>query len=190
MAEEPAPEGRAAYVVSQLYYYVAAVIGVGFVIGGAIAALFGVREMILPREFETVRDGLRNVLHGLAFALPGLALMWSHLREARRREGEPFAEAFWGGTLYFHLVALVAIAFVLVGVSGILHSLVDLVLPSCDASRGVTFGPEGAAGDCYPTATEALRQMLDFAIVLLVAGPAFWWHLRRGRRSVGPARPD
>lgn len=186
MAEEPAAQGRFAYVVSQLYYYVAAVIGVGFVIGGAIAALFGVREMVLPREFETVRDGLRNVLHGLAFALPGLALVWSHLREARRREGEPFAEAFWGGTLYFHLVALVAVVFVLVGVSGILHSLVDLILPSCEPRGTATFTPEGVVGDCYPTATEALRQMLDFAIVLLVAVPAFWWHLRRGRRSVRP----
>ncbi|HEX6208715.1 MAG TPA: DUF5671 domain-containing protein [Actinomycetota bacterium] len=174
MAEERRAEGRAAYVISQLYYYVAAVIGVALLIGGAVAALFGLREIVLPREWESTEGGIRTMLTGAAFALPGLALLWTHLREARRREGLPFSGTFWGASLYFHLVALIALGFVLIGTTGILVSLVDVV-----------YRPSAGPGLFRPSRSEALRQMLDFAIFVVVAGPVFWWHLGRGRRAVG-----
>lgn len=189
MSEEPAgprvDEGKGAYVLSQLYYYVVAVIGVGLLIGGAVAALFGLRELAFPREFESVRGAVQTMLNGAAFALAGLTLVWTHLREARRREGGPFTEVFWGSSLYYHLVALISLVFVLIGTIGILTSLVDLAVSPC---------PEPPAGGdvfdwCDPQ--EVGRQILDFAIFLVVAGPVFWWHLRQGRRATGrPSEPS
>jgi hypothetical protein len=41
--------------------------------------------------------------------------------------------------------------------------------------------------ECYPSTSEALRSALDAGIVAVVAGAAWLWHLRRGRRIVdGP----
>jgi len=185
---DPAAEGKGAYVLSQLYYYAAAVVGVGLLIGGGIAALMGVRTLVLPEEFEQARDGVRGLLIGLCFLLPGAALLWWHLREARRREGGPATDAFWGTSLYFHLVALVALAFVLIGTIGILISAVDAALPRC------FLPPEGVTSmllsECSPSREDAARMALNFAIVLIVGGPVFWWHLRQGRRLTGPAQPD
>ena len=177
------PEGKSAYVLSQLYYYVVAVIGVGLLIGGGVAALFGLRAIVFPRELETVRDGIRTLLFGAAFALPGIALLWTHLREARRREGGPFTEAFWGSSLYYYLVAVISLVFVLIGTIGILASFVDLAVSPCPASRGGDI-----VGWCGPE--EVGRRIVDFAIFLVVGGPVFWWHLRQGRRLTGPAQPD
>ena len=177
MATERAPEGRAAWVLSQLYYYAAAVIGIGFLMAGAVSALFGLRSLGVPAPFDSVRDAVREILGGLAFLLPGAVLLWTHLREARRREGGPLTGVFWGASLYFHAVSLVALAFLLVGTIGILHSLVDLVLPACHE------------GGCYPSPAEAGRQIVDFAIFLVVGGPVFWWHLRQGRRLTSPVQP-
>jgi hypothetical protein len=174
------PDGRGAFVISQLYYYVAAVIGVGLVLGGAIATLFGVREMVLPRSGETLRDGVRSVLQGLVFALPGALLLWSHLREAARREESPAAVVFWGRALYFHLVALVALVFVLIGTVGALGGLVDLAAPLCPPEV-VENGFRVQEG-CFPRPAEAARQVVDMAIFIVVAVPVWWWHLRQGRR--------
>ena len=187
----PEEEGKGAYVISQLYYYGAAVIGVAFLLGGAIAGLLGLRTLVLPREFQTVRDGVRGLLNGVAFALPGLALAWWHLREARRRDGGPFTDAFWGSSLYFHLVSLVALGFVLVGTIGVLTALVDLAVPHCFSDQAiweVTVGGETttqALRECYPSASEAARSTLDFALVLAVGAPVFLWHLREGRKLTG-----
>lgn len=200
MAAERSPEGRAAWVLSQLYYYAAAVVGVGLLIGGGIAALMGVRTLVLPEEFEQARDGVRGLLIGLCFVLAGAALLWWHLREARRREHAPTTAAFWGTSLYFHLVALVALAFVLIGTIGILISAVDAAVPRCFGGEvvpaepgGVTVeeAPHGSAtfSECYPTGEDAGRQALNFGIVLLVGGPVYWWHLRQGRRIFGAAPP-
>lgn len=202
MTEAPAaspPPGRAAHVISQVYYYVAAVIGFGLFMGGAIAALFGVRELVLPGEVETVRGGVRTILHGLSFALPGLALMWWHLRQARHREDLPAAPVFWGRALYFHLMALVALIFVLIGGVGLLFNLADAATSACPVVRPhvetTPVAPPGAAGVrvespfpfCYPSAENSLRSAVDSAIFLIVAGPVFWWHLRQGRRLTAPA---
>jgi alpha-beta hydrolase superfamily lysophospholipase len=54
--EQRATSGRAAYVISQLYYYVATVVGVGLLLGGLIASLLAARN-------------------GLAFALPGAVVL-------------------------------------------------------------------------------------------------------------------
>jgi hypothetical protein len=198
---EPAPS-RAAYVISQLYYYVAAVIGVGLLLGGLIALLFAVRTLVLPREFEEARDGLRGMLHALAFAIPGAALLWWNLREARRGEGASPPPVFWGRALYFYLVSLVALGFVVGGSVAVLSTGADAAIPHCD--QGV--GPIEAPGEpphgvdetsavigpgaptfrsCYPTPAEAARNALDGAIFLIAAGPVLWWHLRQGRRTVG-----
>jgi Domain of unknown function (DUF5671) len=184
----PAPSGstesRAAYVIAQLYYYVAAVVGVGFVIGGLIAFLFGVRTLAFPGEFETTREGVRRMLQGLAFLLPGLVVLWWHLREARRREARMTGTAFWGSSLYYHGVSLVALFFVLGGAAGILISVVDAVLPSCFMPGGgelVTIEER-----CFPTAAEAGRNAFNAAIFIIAAGPVMWWHLRQGRRTTAP----
>lgn len=184
------PEGRAAHVISQVYYYVAAVIGFGLFLGGAIGALFGVRELVLPREYETVRDGIRTVLHGLSFALPGLALMWWHLRQARSREDRPATTAFWGRALYFHLMALVALIFVLIGGVGLLFNLGDAATACEDVRVGaIDVSVTGVVEDlspivppCYSPREDDLRSAVDSSIFLIVAGPVFWWHLRQGRR--------
>ena len=164
-------------MISQLYHYVAAVVGVGMLLGGTIAALFGLREILLPRVGESAGGGVRSLLQGLVFALPGLALVWGHLREARRREGAPVAPAFWGRSLYFHLVALVALVFLLIGTVGVLGGLVDLAAPLCPPSELVS-----QVNGCVPTAAEAGRQILDMSIVAAVGGPVWWWHLRQGGR--------
>jgi hypothetical protein len=184
-------ESRAAYVISQLYYYVAAVVGVGFVIGGLIALLLGVRTLVFPDEFETTRDGVRGMLQGLGFALPGLAVLWWHLREARRRETRMAGPAFWGSSLYYHGVALVALFFVFGGTVGILMSLVDAVLPSCFSPEVTIPHPpdpgETLRSECYPTAAQAGRSAFNAAIFVIAAGPIMWWHLRQGRRLTAPA---
>jgi hypothetical protein len=178
------PDGRGAFVISQLYYYVVAVIGVGLVIGGAIAALFGVREMAFPRAGEAVREGVRSLLQGLVFAGPGAALVWSHLRAARRREGGPAVPAFWGRALYFHLVALVALVFALIGTVGALGGMVDLAAPLCPP--GVLENGVPVQEGCFPTPAEAGRQIADMSIFVVVAAPVWWWHLREGRRATQP----
>ena len=204
MSQAPAPakpEGRAAHVISQIYYYVAAVIGFGLFLGGAIGALFGVRELVLPREFDSVRGGVRTILHGLSVALPGIALIWWHLRQASSREDRPTTSAFWGRSLYFHLMALVALGFVLIGGIGVLFNLGDAAL-GCEGSPEHAYfttehpPPEGygtfvepgtmQVEFCHPSREEALRNAVDSAIFLIVAAPVFWWHLRQGRRLTAP----
>ncbi|HUF57942.1 MAG TPA: hypothetical protein VMR89_00395, partial [Actinomycetota bacterium] len=126
--------------------------------------------------------------------------------------GGRVSRAPWGGVLYFHLVALISIAIALGGVVAALHGLRDAVVPFCYESPGSSGGP--LAGDptfdqispippielladfdpellrseeCYPSTSEALRSASDGGIVVSVAGAAWVWHLRRGRRAVdGP----
>jgi hypothetical protein len=185
---EPGP-GRAAHVIAQLYYYVVAAIGVAFVLGGVIGALFGVRALVLPNEFQEPRDAIRTMLHGFAFALPGALLLWWHLREARRGEGRVVAPSFWGRSLYFHLVAFVGLWFAVGGVITALNAAVDGAVPSC-------FGVEGPAvpgeleAECYPQPADAARQAVDGGIFVLAAGPVWWWHLRQGRRATQRVRPE
>ncbi|MGH2724993.1 MAG: DUF5671 domain-containing protein [Actinomycetota bacterium] len=196
----PAP-GRGAYVISQLYHYVAAVIGVGLLLGGLIAFLFAVRTLVLPREFEEARDGLRGMLHALAFAIPGALVLWWNLREARRGEAASPPAVFWGRALYFYMVSLVALGFVLGGSVAVLSAGADAAIPHCDRAV-VPLGPpevaeqgiapaevELEAGErhCFPTPREAARDALDGAIFLVAGGPVLWWHLRQGRRAVGRA---
>jgi hypothetical protein len=185
---EPAPlgstESRAAYVIAQLYYYVAAVVGVGFVIGGLIGFLSGVRTLVFPGEFETTREGVRQMLQGLAFVLPGLTVLWWHLREARRREARMTGTAFWGSSLYYHGVALLALFFVLGGTVGVLMAAADAALPSCFMPGGGEF--VAIEERCFPTPTEAGRNAFNAAIFVIAAGPVMWWHLRQGRRATAP----
>ena len=127
------------------------------------------------------------------------------------------SQASWGGVLYFHLVALIALLIALGGTVATLHSLRDSVMPLCYELRdigvppvegpvsGIEFEGEGSPivipdvpidvdspllaqqEECYPSTSEALRSALDAGIVALVAGAAWLWHLRRGRRTVdGP----
>jgi hypothetical protein len=153
-------------------------------------------------------DTARSFLGALAFAIPGALVLAWHLREARRREDGRASRAPWGGVLYFHLVALVSILIALGGVVAALHGLRDAVVPFCYESSSFYEGP--LAGDptfdggspippielpadfdpellrseeCYPSTSEALRSALDGGIVASVAGAAWFWHLRRGRRA-------
>lgn len=190
---EPEP-GRAAHTISQLYYYVVAAVGVAFVLGGVIGLLFGVRTLVLPREFEESRDAVRTMLHSLPFLLTGLALAWWHVGEARRREDKPVAPAFWGRSLYFHLVAFVSLWFAVGGVIALLSAGVEAAVPHC---APVAFRPAPEPGieapevvpqdeECYPEPAEAGRRALDGAIFVIAAGPVWWWHLRQGRHATWP----
>ncbi|MGH2573052.1 MAG: hypothetical protein ACRDGU_06185 [Actinomycetota bacterium] len=173
---------RAAFAIGQLYYYAAAVTGVGFLLGGLIVSLIGLRQAVLPRDFEFARNGFHGALTGLSFAIPGLVTVWWHLREVRQVRS---VDAFWGSSLYFHLVALLALGFVLGGVAATMGSLVDLVLPECVNDFFVEAVPAGAelsSDQCHQESADALRRVLDSFIVVLVASPVWWWHLRQGRR--------
>jgi hypothetical protein len=230
--QSPPFSGRAVVVISQAYYYVAAAVGLAFLLGGGIAALIALRKWILPLSEASgsfggptdSNDTARSFLGALAFAIPGALVLAWHLREARRREGSRVSQASWGGVLYFHLVALLSLLIALGGAVATLHALRDSVMPLCyeipDHSEGSPIGdptfegsPIPPIGDptfegspippielpadfdpellrseeCYPATSEALRSALDGGIVALVAGAAWLWHLRRGRRAVdGP----
>jgi len=171
--------GRAAFAIAQIYYYGAAVVGVGFVIGGAITALIGLRELVLPSPGHADRDAVRSMLAGLAFAVPGVVFAVWHLREARSREGRVPPGAFWGRALYFHLVSFIAAVTVLSGIAAGLVALVDAALPPPCAVP--VFGEPGG-GSCAGSA-DALRDALNSAIVVIVAGAVWWWHLREARRA-------
>jgi len=194
-AEPPAPvsSGRAASAISQIYYYVAAAVGLAFLVGGAIAALIAVRELAIPGDFDTTRGSVRSLLGALTYAVPGALLFLWHIREAGRRERRgSMPGVFWGASLYYHLVALFAVFTVLGGAIALLSSLVDVGLPNC-FEPGPILVPGGSA--CFPPRDEAWRSVANAVIVLIVAGPVFWWHLRRGRRLAPPpaaeaARPD
>lgn len=191
MSASPAPaEGRGAFVISQVYYYVAAVVGVAFGIGGLIAFFFGIRTLAFPSEFEGTRDGLRGMLLGLSFAVPGLLTTWWNVREARRREGWVPTGAFWGSALYFHLVSLVGLGFVIGGTAMILALLSEGLVPECNF---VEFAQSedlvlSSPRDCTNDWGETGRDMLNAAIFVLVGGSVMWWHLRQGRRLTAPPR--
>jgi len=203
--------GRSAFAIAQLYYYVAAVIGMGFLVGGAITALSGVRQLILPQADDTHREAVRQILHGAAFVLPGAATLWWHLREATRREHRPFAPAFWGRALYFHLVALVALAFVMGGVVSTLAAAADATLPQCyeapvPVPEPVPFPVPPPSGIGLPAPSppgfaylplhpgrvcvtgDATARVANGGVILLVAVPVWLWHLRLGRRATAPPR--
>ncbi|HEX8098864.1 MAG TPA: DUF5671 domain-containing protein [Actinomycetota bacterium] len=164
-------------MIGQLYYYLAALIGVGFLLGGAIAGLLSLRDLILPGDFTSSDEAIAGMLHGLTFVLIGVACLWWHLREARRREERPHREVFWGRSLYFHLVAALSLGFVLTGLALSLNALVELVVPRC----GV------ADGGCFPSSRDDVRLLVNGGIVLLVSGPVWFWHLRQGRALTRPA---
>ena len=212
--QSPPFSGRAVVVISQAYYYVAAAVGLAFLLGGGIAALIALRKLVLPlSESAGSFGGLSDSNDTARSFLGALVLAW-HLREARRREGSRVARASWGGVLYFHLVALIALLIALGGAVATLHSLRDSVMPLCYEIPGPVVppveGPVTGSGlegevspidvpievdspllaqqeECYPSTSEALRSALDAGIVAVVAGAAWLWHLRRGRRTVdGP----
>jgi hypothetical protein len=219
--QSPPFSGRAVLVISQAYYYVAAAVGLAFLLGGGIAALIALRKWLLPISEVSAsfggpsdsNDTARSFLGALAFAIPGALVLAWHLREARRHEGSRVSQASWGGVLYFHLVALISLLFALGGVVATLHAVRDSIMPLCyevpgpvvppvAPSMGSQFDGEESPiivpdipidvdppllapkQECYPSTSEALRSALDAGIVALVAGGAWLWHLRRGRRSV------
>lgn len=157
-------------------------------------------------------DAARAFLGALAFAIPGALVLTWHLREARRREGRRPSRESWGRVLYFHLVALISLLIALGGLVATLHAVRDWALPNCFDTGGILAPAEspvsgsGYAGEgspvadpqypvdlnpgvlkqqeCYPPSSEALRSVLDGVIVASVAGGAWVWHLRRGRRAL------
>lgn len=188
------PEGRAAFAISQVYYYAAAVVGVGFVLGGGIAALTGVRDWITPAQGEPARNGAHGALIGLSFLLPGLLTVLWHLRESRRREGLDLRGVFWGGSLYYHLVSFVSLCVLLGGAAATLGAIADTVLPQC----WPTYPSSSTFGTGNPPVTElscdqmpfpggGARQIVSALIVVVVAGAVFAWHLRQGRTLTSAA---
>jgi Domain of unknown function (DUF5671) len=174
--------GRAAYSLSQLYYYLVSIIAIGFVIGGTIAALIALRELAWPDPGSMTRQSVEALLQGLAFAIPGALAAWWHLGQAGKREGQVAAGAFWGRSLYFHLVAFLAYVVAFGGVVATLFSLIDAAY-AADCPEAI--GQDLVFLVCTD-ADDALRAALNGVIVVLVAGTVWWWHLREGRRAVSP----
>jgi Domain of unknown function (DUF5671) len=173
--------GKAAYALSQLYYYLVAIVAIGFVIGGTIAALIALRQLAWPDPGSLTRQSVMALLQGLAFAVPGAVAAWWHLGQARQREGRVAAGAFWGRSLYFHAVAFLAYVVALAGVVATLFSLIEAAFAAdCPQTIGRDLGVV-----CTDT-DDALRAALNGLIVVLVAGTVWWWHLREGRRTVSP----
>ena len=196
MAEPRADQpGRAAFVISQLYYYVAAVIGFALVLGGLIGLLLEVRQLILPREFEEARRSIRGIFLALGFVVPGAVVLWWHLGEARKRESARSVSAFWGKVLYYHLVALIALGFAVGGSVRMLTGVVDAAYPECFRTFAEIPVPEPVepGTELEPLSPEGVRRcesraeggrrVLDGAVFLLVAGPLYLWHFREGRRA-------
>ena len=172
--------GRGAYALSQLYYYLAAIVAVGFFIGGTIAALIALRQLAWPDPGSVGRDSGKALLQGLAFAIPGGLSVWWHLDQAKQREGPIPSGVFWGRSLYFHGVAFVAYVVALGGVVATLFALTDAAFATeCPATLGEDLFVCNDAGD-------SLRAAVNGLTVVLVAGAIWWWHLREGRRTVAP----
>jgi hypothetical protein len=173
--------GRGAYALSQLYYYLAAIVAVGFVIGGTIAGLIALRQLAWPDPGSVGRDSGKALLQGLAFAVPGGLSAWWHLGQAKQREGPIPSGVFWGRSLYFHVVAFVAYVVTLGGVVATLFALIDAAFATgCPTTIGEElFVVCNDAGD-------SLRAAANGLVVVLVAGAIWWWHLREGRRTVTP----
>lgn len=189
------PQGRAAFTISQVYYYAAAVVGVGFVLGGGIATLTGVRDWITPAQGEPARNGAHGALIGLSFLLPGLLAMLWHLRESRRREGLDLRGVFWGGSLYYHLVSFVSLCVLLGGAVATLAAIVDTVVPQCwptymSSMSGVDQPSMEFTCETPPFMTGGGRAIVSALIVVVVAGAVFAWHLRQGRRLTAGAAPS
>ncbi len=158
-----------------LYYYLVAIVAVGFVIGGTIASVMALRVLAWPDPGSVTRASTRFLLHGLAFALPGAVSAWWHLGQAKRREGIVAPGASWGRSLYVHGVAFIAYIVALGGVAVTLFLLIDVVLPPpC---------PSIASFACNDSEV-AVRAVANGVIVVLVAGTVWWWHLREGSRTV------
>jgi Domain of unknown function (DUF5671) len=171
--------GRAVYVISQLYYYLVAIVAIGFVIGGTIVALIALRELVLPDPGTETSDSVRALLQGLAFAVPAVVAAVWHLVQARRRQRLALHGEFWGRTLYFHGVAFMAYGVTLGGVIATLFSLVDAAFaPDCPVQ------PSDVLVDFCTSASDALRAAINGLIVAVVAGAVWWWHLRQGGRPV------
>jgi len=217
---DPAPfSGRAAFAISQSYYYLAAVIGVGLLLGGVIETLIGLRELVLPSAEggpfggtvdTSSRDALRSVLGGLAFVIPGGFVCLWHIREARRREVRTVPGTFWGSALYFHLVALVSLSIAVGGTISLLNSLRDaavprcystpeLIIPALDGSSvpGVGSGPitVSPASDLFPTRRECDPPRSDSlrsavdALIVTGVAGATWVWHLRRGRRIDAAPP-
>ncbi len=191
----PAFTGRAAYAISQTYYYAAAAIGVIFLLGGSIAAVIALRGLVYHLNPQLVHQGPRSVLNGLAFALTGGLVAWWHLREVRTRAGDAPGPVFWGGALYAHVVALFALIVAMAGTVIVLMGVVSLAFPVCVSNPVMGGGSAGfiSSGSlpggtfCLSTSKASAIGILDGVIVLTLAGVVWFWHLRQGRTSTAPA---
>jgi uncharacterized protein DUF5671 len=178
------PPNRASFTFAQLYYYLAALTGVAFVLVGAIDTLFGIRARFLPAEMETGRDAMRQILHGVSYTIMGAACLTWHLREARKREALERTDVFWGRSLYLHTVALVGFVFVLTGLTQFLQGIIDAHFPYCFDVDGAP----GGATECFPIGREATLGIVEPLIIFVVGLPIWLWHLREGRRAARPSR--
>jgi hypothetical protein len=164
--KEPPPEeqtarfsGRGAFAISQAYSYIAAAIGMAFLIGGLIAGLIALRKLVLPSPPEAFAseflgpsesgsdEAVRSLLGALSYAIPGALVFVWHTREARRRAERSVPATHWGAPLYFHLVALITLVIAMGGAAALSHSLVDAALPDCVETPSIgaaSFDPQGS----------------------------------------------
>ena len=186
-ATGPAGAGRGGWVISQLYYYLVAAAAVGLVVAGGIQILHGLREVVLPRAFESRHNGFYQMLQALALILPRWIFLGWNLQQARAREHVRLTRIAWPRALYFLLVSLFTVAFVYFGAITVLRSLLQAGWQACGLGAVIPIfsgpGAIAARGPCLPSHTDALRSALDGLVVFVVATAAWHWHLRQLRRE-------
>ena len=166
-----------------------------FLLGGSIATVIGLRELVFHLNLQLVHQGPRSVLNGLAFVLTGGVVAFWHLREVRTRAGDAPRPVFWGGALYAHVVALFALIVAMVGTVIALMGVVSLAFPVCVSNPVMAGGSAGfiSSGSlpgetfCLSTSKASAIGILNGVIVLALAGAVWLWHLRQGRTSTAPA---
>ncbi len=185
MADEgqpaPAPEFEGERTRFFRYDFAVAVLSMFLVIDGLVWALFTIRALISPGEedFGSTRDSVRHLLYALfGLVLPGLVGAWIHFRSGRRHDRELVAPEVRPRAGYFYGVAFIAYLFILAAVLWMLIEIVDLIIPPCEGPR------QGVA--CY-LSRDPVRRFVDAGLIILGAGPVWWWHLRRGRRLTAGA---
>lgn len=120
-----------------------AAFGVVLLVIAATSLLIGLRQWLLPSsgdgfggsffgpDTEGSDAALRSLLGAAALALPGVAILVWHRREASRADRQPSHALAWGRSMFLHLVA--AATLVIAGAASVvaLQALRDAVVPQC-----------------------------------------------------------
>ncbi|HWC32328.1 MAG TPA: hypothetical protein VG709_04295 [Actinomycetota bacterium] len=171
---------RAAAVIPSLYGVVGAAVGLWLFIAAMLEVLVATARLALDLWFEsTWADPLRSVTAAFPSAVVAAVVVWWHVRYGIRGGREGAREGSWRASLYFHLVALVALVAALIGAVEVKSAAADLVAPQCIAPATTDYVP---GRSCFPPSSVAVRNAIEGAALFLVASPIFLWHIARAPR--------